>query len=107
MGIYIPGMEMPTNADMAPTAVWVYPNGSVVVFKGNGNMRQYTEAVPVPPHGRLGDLDKLEKHFINARLYHSDDSNRGPFIAAGISQCLDILNGSLTPTIIPAEEGET
>lgn len=59
MGVYIAGMEMPTNADMAPTAVWVYPNGYAIVFKDNGKMKQYTEAVPVPPHGRLIDADAL------------------------------------------------
>lgn len=59
MGVYINGMEMPTNDDMAPTAVWVYPNGYAIVFKDNGKMQQYTQAVPVPPHGDLIDRNVL------------------------------------------------
>lgn len=57
MSVLINEMEMPTNADMAPTAVWVYPNGYAIVFKDNGRMQQYTQAVPVPPHGRMIDAD--------------------------------------------------
>ena len=59
MGVYIKGMEMPTNEGMEPTAVWVYPNGYAVVFKDNGKMQQYTEAVPIPPHGDLIDRNVL------------------------------------------------
>ena len=95
MGIYIPGMEMPTNADMAPTAVWVYPNGSVVVFKGNGNMRQYTEAVPVPPHGRLIDADAIRADIDKERPGRSYED----------AWALTVLDNA--PTILEAEEGET
>ena len=95
MGIYIPGMEMPTNADMAPTAVWVYPNGSVVVFKGNGNMRQHTEAVPVPPHGRLIDADAIRADIDKERPGRSYED----------AWALTVLDNA--PTILEAEEGET
>lgn len=65
MSILIKDMEMPTNDDMAPTAVRVYPNGYAIVFNDNGKMQQYTEAVPVPPHGRLIDADALRR-----TMYH-------------------------------------
>ena len=114
MAIYIPGMEMPTNADMAPTAVWVYPNGSVVVFKDNGNMRQYTEAVPVPPHGRLGDLDKLAEKIdgiwdCNDMVFKPDDHCCNvPEDCKGCkwAQTKDCIQRMVenAPTIIPAEE---
>jgi hypothetical protein len=41
------------------------------------------KAVPVPPHGRLGDLDEMERKY---------------------SQCLVGDAYGLMPTIIPAEE---
>ena len=104
MGVYLPNMEMPTNTDMAPTAVWVYPNGYAVVFKDNGKMKQYTQAVPVPPHGRLGDLDRLAQMFVdidNAPYSGFDGSE--PFYSA--EDAAQIIR--LSPTIISAVEGET
>ena len=61
MGVYIKGMQMPTddNGKMEPTAVWVYPNGYAVVFKDNGNMKQYTQAIPISDHGDLIDRDTV------------------------------------------------
>lgn len=91
MGVYIKGMEMPTNDDMAPTAVWVYPNGYVIVFKDNGNMRQYTEAIPVPAHGRLIDADAL----VSDLIFPTEQFKRG-FCA--------LMDDA--PTVIPAEEGK-
>ena len=52
-GIYIPGMEMPTTRD---TLVLVKTNGTAIVYEDEAYV---ITAVPVPPHGRLGDLDKL------------------------------------------------
>ncbi len=89
MGVYIKGMEMPTNEDMNPTAVWVYPNGYAIVFKDNGKMQQYTDAVPVPPHGRCIDADALIIATFNADC--------GWFIERCVNEA---------PTIIEAAEGE-
>lgn len=96
MSVLIKGMEMPTNADMAPTAVWVYPNGHAIVFKDNGKMKQYTEAVPVPPHGRLIDAGALE-HIIGQFSLNWE-------YGQGVSDCWDALIAA--PTVIEAEEGE-
>lgn len=91
MSVLIKGMEMPTNTDMAPTAVWVYPNGHAIVFKDNGKMKQYTEVVPVPPHGRLIDADEFLKRAIGTKCFRGD-----------YALMLEELVGEST-TIIPAE----
>lgn len=90
MGVYIKDMEMPTNTDMAPTAVWVYPNGYAVVFKDNGKMQQYTQAVSVQPHGDLIDRDALiSNHTIDQYDW---------------SEVIDVEDIRNAPTIIPASE---
>ena len=88
-GVYIKGMQMPVddNGKMEPTAVWVYPNGYAIVFKDNGNMQQYTQAIPVPPHGRLIDADAL--------------------CEGRVSNDNVVIHARCAPTIIPADkEGE-
>ena len=52
-GIYIPGLDMPTGNPEEPTAIWIYPDGSVKAFYNCGKQILTTRAVPVPPHGRL------------------------------------------------------
>lgn len=102
MSVLIKGMEMPTNDDMAPTAVWVFPNGYAIVFKDNGNEQQKTQAVPVPPHGRLIDAEALIDAIIAKYIRH--ERNRElVFAVVEIKQDLvDIINE--LPTIIEAEE---
>ena len=119
MGVYIKGMEMPTNDDMAPTAVWVYPNGYAIVFKNNGKMQQYTQAVPVPPHGDLIDVEgflatqrerycencERRKGMKNGKMRFVYDVGDAPCRACDIIDVLYALEDA--PTIIPAsEEGE-
>ena len=104
MGIYIKGMEMPKDKAVA---VVIHPDGtaySAKMFAGvcTEYLDDYT-AVPVPPHGRLGDLDKLEQMFVdidNAPYSGFDGSE--PFYSA--EDAAQIIR--LSPTIIPAEEGE-
>lgn len=96
MGVYIRGMEMPTNEGMEPTSVRVYPNGYAVVFKDNGNMQQYTEAVPIPPHGRSIDADALIAWFKEWYDLNAD---------VEVWQIIQMLaDEAVAPTIIPAEE---
>lgn len=62
-------------------------------------------AVPVPPHGRLGDLDELAKTF---REDADDDWNKfaTPINwSDAFSDVADMVDDA--PTIIPAEDGET
>lgn len=57
MGVYIKGMEMPKKY---PVTVTIFPDGISVVKTISG--RRFTAtAVPVPLHGRIGDLDRLAK----------------------------------------------
>ena len=56
MGIYLPNMEMPRKGQM----LVIFPDGtSYVCFNGMRERLTQTTAVLVPPHGSLGDLDKL------------------------------------------------
>ena len=56
MGIYLPNMEMPREGQM----LVIFPDGtSYVCFNGMRERLAQTEAVPVPPHGRLMDADAL------------------------------------------------
>ena len=94
MSILIKGMEMPKNE---PLLVKINPDGTVSTTAKNG-YRKY-EAVPVPPHGRLGDLDALHKLFLEkAKEYKSI----GSAMVAMAALCI-----ANAPTIIEAEEGET
>lgn len=85
MGIYIPGMEMPKGGAVS---LIVCSSGNVYT----DDLILVGEAVPVPPHGRLGDLDALFKSF-------SYDENLSVletmYVQSKISDAL---------TIIPAEE---
>lgn len=93
MGIYIPNMEMPKNCFSCR-----YICGLRDTQKFTKNCRPDCPLVPVPPHGRLGDLDALRKEI--DRLCDQYD--------AGIIEALTCLNGILmaisnAPTIILAD----
>lgn len=58
MGIYIKGLEMPTEGG----EIRIFADGSVWVnaWPTRGYMRiENASAIPVPPHGRLIDADSL------------------------------------------------
>ena len=63
MGVYIKGMEMPKEIE--PGLVIEFADGidgkryARLYHYRNGGLTEWLEAVPVPPHGRLGDLDAL------------------------------------------------
>ena len=114
MSILIKGMEMPTNG--CKDCIFVNRKwfGDVCPFlkrevTGNverGGSQTDCPLVPVPePHGRLGDLDKLEKMFadIDSAPYSCFDGAE-PFYSA--EDAAHIIR--LAPTVIPASgEGET
>ena len=88
MGIYIKGVEMP-GLIHGPITIRIYPTGKCI------NMHSLwprdpipgVNAVPVPPHGRLIDIDAIPK-------------------AAWRGTKEDLIDELiLTPTIIEAEEG--
>lgn len=56
MGLYIKGMEMPTGCGAWHLTVW--PDGQVEIVTADGELKT-SEAVSIPPHGRLIDADEL------------------------------------------------
>ena len=99
MGVYIKGMEMPT-AEQGIRTINIYADGVVTNYAEEA----IGKAVPVPPHGRLGDLDELEKTF-----REDADAEWNRFAcpvnwADAFDDVADMIADA--PTIIPAEEGE-
>lgn len=60
MGIYLPNMEMPIDGN--ETIIRIQPDGTVLDQYGH---HLVITAVPVPQHGRLGDLDALFDFVLN------------------------------------------
>ena len=95
MGVYI-DMEMPKET----TLISIGPGGTVEIHRNDDLtwVPLKEKAVPVPPHGRLGDLDKLNEEvhlLIKEKMFSRDDAG-------------DLLETIAdAPTIIPSsEEGE-
>lgn len=60
MAVLIEGMEMPKPGQIV--LVEIDENGDVfAAYDGGRTKLTQHKAVPVPPHGRLGDLDRLAK----------------------------------------------
>lgn len=97
--ILIKGMDMPTDGEKL--YMIVFSNGKACA---SYKPFEWHEVVPVPPHGRLGDLDRLERMFadIDSAPYSCFDGEEPFYSAADAAQII-----RLAPTIIPAEEGET
>lgn len=100
MGVYIKSVEMPKSCG----------NCFYDTRCDNWRLRNWgapppddCPLVPVPPHGRLGDLDKLEQMFsdIDRAPYSCFDGTEPFYSAADAAQII-----RLAPTIIEAEEGE-
>lgn len=108
MGVYIKGMEMPTNCDKCIYSAWsnfyqIYVCDAVgdnepVLFDGKQTKSSAVARsaradncplTPVPPHGRLIDENALLK-------------GCGYIIADGMA-CIPVKYIAAAPTIIPAE----
>ena len=103
MSILIKGMEMPQNCDDCHFDIDCPYDESQDGYKMMSGRPLKCPLVPIPPHGRLGDLDKLEQMFVdidNAPYSGFDGSE--PFYSA--EDAAQIIK--LAPTIIPAEEGQ-
>ena len=111
MGVYIKGMEMPTDH---PLWIVVHSDGTVEANEVSasrpvGWQTLRNAAVPVPPHGRLIDADALAEVFRDfiamydscpfSQLAPTDKARRDELQAA----LAEVINA---PTIIEAEEGE-
>lgn len=98
MGVYIKGMEMPTDRSRW---VVIYPDGKVEYSDKTDEWETLDKgAVPVPQHARIGDLDELKER-VTKRLYAS---NHGSMAEAYFAALIDLIDTA--PTIIPAEEGD-
>ena len=99
MSILIKGMKMPTGE--RPVHIEIHRDGTVLQWKFNESDEIIGTAVEVPPHGRLGDLDRLEQMFadIDNAPYSGFDGTEPFYSAEDAAQII-----RLAPTIIPAEE---
>lgn len=102
MGVYIRGMEMPTNCESCPCkttdafgGLGCQATGYIPLRKANQDRPDWCPLVPVPPHGRLIDADEFLKRAIGTKCFRGD-----------YALMLEELVGEST-TIISAEEGET
>ena len=109
VGVYLPNMEMPKDCLKCPFCLFAdgywkcLVNGSHADFGGTCRP-SLCPLVPVQPHGRLGDLDKLEQMFIDIdNAPYSSFDGLEPFYSA--EDAAQIIR--LSPTIISAVEGET
>ena len=95
MGVYIKGMEMPKNKAVA---VVIHPDGTAYTAKMSaGVCTEYLAdrtAVPVPPHGRLVDADRLLSEQMKRKYYHLPNGDTA----------IPIIDVEHAPTIIEAEE---
>ena len=102
MSILIKGMEMPCE-EAEPLRIELYADGTVIVIKEQDDFYEF-KAVPVPPHGRLGDLDVLAKQVEYERFHHAHtDGLAARHHVAEYGHFLKLIFDA--PTIIPAEEG--
>ena len=109
MGVYIPGMEMPKGCYNCQLKMDCYECEGLNCFclplfrqigDGMGNVELPKDKreddcplVPVPPHGRLGDLDKLHDNMLS--------------LTAGLEYRGEVMHEvRRAPTIIPAEEAQ-
>lgn len=62
-GLYIHNVKLPESA--FDTLYLAVHHDGTVEYDGGPYGWQTTTATPVPPHGRLGDLDRLEAKWAN------------------------------------------
>ena len=99
MGIYIKSMEMPNSCLFCPLNSMKQcriTGGDITWATATQNIRGDCPLVPVPPHGRLGDLDALHKLFLEKGKEYK---GVGGAMVAAAAWCI-----ANAPTIIPAEE---
>ena len=101
-GIYIKGMEMPTACGKCKIKNAIKCNRWELVRSVLLDRHRDCPLVPVPPHGRLGDLDELHKEAVR-RSEKAGTHDIWYNCADRVICALDIKNA---PTIIPAEPEE-
>lgn len=97
-GVYIPGIEIPTEK---PIAILLCTDRSVglydVVARQLWHIRECEPAIPVPDHGRL-----IEEDAAYDKIAEEAGEEAGNYVD------MDVVGRGLenTPTIIPADEEE-
>lgn len=103
MGIYLPNIEMPRKKQM----LVIFTDGtSYVCFNGMRERLAQTEAISIPPHGRLIDVDTLED---NSITYYAIPVACINVTGATIKEAelvIRLKDIDAAPAIIPAEEEE-
>lgn len=95
MSIYINGFDIPQDGIVR--VIMIESDGSVRFYGGSSVIAR---AVQLPPCGRLGDLDNLERMFSDiANAPYSGFDGEEPFYSA--DDAAQIIR--LAPTIIPAD----
>lgn len=104
MSILIEGMEMPKKGSWI--SLRIFPDGQCVLHSWCGNddeikfeFMEHLTAVPVPPHGRLGDLDDFAKRMKSLVEKAENDG----FDLGAVWYSTFVQHIELTPTIIPAD----
>lgn len=90
MGIYIKGVDIPK--DGLVRNISIFDNGDVRFYGGSIVIGK---AIELPPHGRLGDLDALERNLREMADYQHGDRQQGI-----LGCCSTICSAD---TIIPAD----
>lgn len=95
--ILIKGMEMPTDGHWGTVSIPFYIHGDGSVSDSKGHI--IGSAVPIPPHGRLGDLDALVD-WLKLSYGTSIPIVRGLLFSSIIKEIQEY------PSVIPTEEGK-
>ena len=105
MGVYI-NIEMPTSCGYCPLRHEARDGDECYL---GASLTEYQKRpddcplIPVQPHGRLGDLDRLEQMFVDIdNAPYSGFDGTEPFYSA--EDAAQIIR--LATTVIPAEPGE-
>ena len=101
--ILIRGMEFPASGEYYIT-LYVFDNGAAYIDASLPQDEDRFDVIPIPPHGRLGDLDRLEKRFTPVEAYYPTEEDRRDY-DNGRLMIRDIRSAIKdAPTIIPASE---
>ena len=102
MTVLIKGMEMPKTT----TQLWLFPDGSVRVWKQDIDYDEWKKAIEVPPHGRLIDADALDIRRREQQAWqdykHNPDNEYIEGVKDGLHEASKQLSTAMT--IIEAEE---
>lgn len=96
MSVLIKGMEMPCE-EAEPLRIELYADGTVIVIKEQDDFYEF-KAVPVPPHGRLIDVDYADDYAYD-ELEVANSYLTGWEAARAIQKIYQNA-----PTIIPADD---